>query len=74
MPHTLRGNKRRIMVFIEDASIDVIITIAIVWTLVLFGEPHGAIIASPLFIVLSAVSLGHLVHKIARINAMDTHD
>ncbi len=74
MYNALGGTKRRIVVFIEDLSVDLTITIAIVGTLVLFGEPLGEVIASPLFILLTAASLGHLAHKVARTVTVSTYD
>lgn len=49
--------------FIEELIADIAITAAIAWGLVLLGEPLTHVLRSPLFIVLTIASLGHLADK-----------
>lgn len=47
----------------EELTIDIVVTVAIVWGLVLLGEPLAHVLTSPLFIVLTIGGVGHLAYK-----------
>lgn len=56
----------RLGVFTEELIVDVAVTAAIVWGLVLLGEPLGHVLRSPLFIILTVAGLTHLTVKAVR--------
>jgi hypothetical protein len=51
---------------LQELAVDALLTAAILWVLVLLGEPLAAIITSPLFIVLMAGSLAYIAWKAYR--------
>ncbi|GEM_PF-3563347 len=57
-----------------ELAIDALITAAILWALVLLGEPLAAIITSPWFIVLMAGSLAYIAWKAYRHKPADADD
>ena len=52
--------------FIEELIVDILITAAIVWGLVLLGEPLTHVLTSPLLIILTGGGLIRLVYKTVR--------
>ena len=56
----------RVRFVLQELAIDALITAAILWVLVLLGEPLAAIITSPWFIVLMAASLAYIAWKAYR--------
>ena len=60
------GTKSRSDVFFEELIVDVLVTAAIVWGLVLLGEPLLHVLTSPLFIILTLAGVAHLTLKALR--------
>ncbi|MCP4085463.1 MAG: hypothetical protein GY745_10490 [Actinomycetia bacterium] len=58
--------KTRLEVFTEEIGVDIVITVAIVWGLVLLGEPLLQVVMSPVFIILTIAGLAHLTAKTYR--------
>ena len=59
---------------LRELAVDALITAAILWVLVLLGEPLAAIITSPVFIVLMAGSLACIAWKAYRHKPADADD
>ncbi|MCP5024990.1 MAG: hypothetical protein GY929_01785 [Actinomycetia bacterium] len=53
-------------VFIEELIVDALITTAIVWGLVLLGEPLLHVLMSPVLIILTLAGVAHLTFKALR--------
>ncbi len=64
--------KGRGEVFLEELIVDVFITAAIVWGLVLLGEPLVHVLTSPLFVILTLGGLAHLTFKALRHDRQNT--
>lgn len=65
-PTSAAGPKSRARRFVEELVLDVLITTAIVWGLVLIGEPLFDVFRSPLFIILTGGGLIYLIYKTFR--------
>ncbi len=65
-PPALVKPEGRVMRFMGELAVDAVITAAIVWGLVLAGEPLVHVLSSPLFVVLTGAGLIHLVRKTFR--------
>ena len=59
---------------LQELVVDTLVTAAILWVLVLLGEPLAAIITSPVFIVLMAGSLAYVAWKAYRHKPADADD
>lgn len=59
---------------LQEPTVDVLITAAILWVLVLLGEPLAAVITSPWFIVLMAGSLAYIAWTAYRHKPADADD
>ena len=64
----------RARIVLQELAVDALVTAAILWVLVLLGEPLTAIITSPLFIVLMAGSLAYIAWKAYRHKPADADD
>ncbi len=71
-PITTATSKSPLERFIEELVVDSVITVAIVWGLVLLGEPLHHILVSPVFIVLTALGIISLIGKTLRHNTEAT--
>ncbi len=58
--------KSRTRFVLEELVVDALITAAILWVLVLLGEPLVAILTSPVFIAIMAVSIAYIAWKAYR--------
>lgn len=65
-PASTARPKSRAERFVEGLVLDVLITAAIVWGLVLVGEPLFDVSRSPLFIIFTGGGLIYLIHKTFR--------
>lgn len=61
-----KRNVSRVRFVLGELVVDALVTIAIVWVLVLLGEPLTAILTSPVFLVLVTASLAYLAWKAYR--------
>ncbi len=68
-PTTSVVRNRRVKRFICELTVDSVTTAAIVWGLVLLGEPLAHVLTSPLFIVLTTAGLARLGQKTFRVEA-----
>ena len=59
---------------LQEVAVDALVTAAILWVLVLLGEPFAAILTSPLFIVLMTGSLAAIAWKTYRHTPADAGD
>lgn len=58
-----KHSKSRMRFILEELAADAVITAAIIWVLVLLGEPLVAILTSPVFIAIMTVSLAYIAWK-----------
>lgn len=61
-----KHSKSRMRFVLEELAVDLVITAAILWVLVLLGEPLAAILTSPVFIAIMAVSLAYIAWRAYR--------
>ncbi len=71
-PTTTAKSKSPLEHFVGELAVDIVITVAIVWGLVLLGEPLHHILVSPVFIVLTALGIIGLIGKTLRGNVEAT--
>ena len=59
---------------LQELAVDALVTAAILWVLVLLGEPLVAIVTSPFFVILMAGSLACIAWKAYRHTPADADD